>query len=1006
MNPMNYLLDMFDTLLSWVSLGVRQTTHSYCVLETAEDQHTLVAKDGSLLTIVRMQGVNGLVGDSEFELLHRGIWQSLMTSFSRLGHSVQCVFSYDKDAVREEIRNILLPARQTAQHLDLALTDLLDERENNLSNYCAHETVFFVLWTRPYLLSNDQVKSILRDKRKQMKANQIPAFNDTQNLIAAIPELKNAHDSFVRSFLNDLSSLGLQLNILPVHEALRQVRMSIDALFTDKHWSPCLPGDKIPERASDRFPYDISNVMYPTLADQLFVRDGERMDLRTVRIGDLIYSSVFIYLFPKEVQSFTALLRRTLPTHIPWRISFLIESKGLTSATNFKKLVTAILAFSSNQNRLLHDSIVQLQEMELNSEDAVVRLRVAASTWAPADEPRVLRTRIAQLAKAIQGWGTCDVTELSGDPFSGAVSSMLAVYGNSDAPPSLAPLSDVVTMLPFTRPASQWRVGAILFRSPDGKPWPYHPGSTQQTTWIDLIYARPGSGKSVLSNAINLALCLSSGLKRLPRIAIVDIGPSSSGLISLVREALPKENQHWVQYHRLRMTPEYAINPFDTQLGCRYPMPLERSFLVNFLTLLVTPLGAENPYDAMADMAGMIVDELYKSLAEGGNPYTYTPGLEFIVDSILEEMDFVRDAHTTWWEVTDALFLAGFAHEAMLAQRHAMPLLADAASICRSHAVVDLFGEIKAPTGESLIDSFSRMVSGAVREYPILSRITQFDLGDARIVSLDLDEVARIGGGAADRQTGVMYMLARHVTARNFYLTEASVTEMPEAYKQYHQQRISEIREDPKRLVYDEFHRTAKTRAIREQVLVDMREGRKWKVQVALISQSVDDFDPVMVEFATSVFIMDAGPQQSVKRTAEIFGLSETAQFALSRRVHGPREGGATFLAQFATKSGMNTQLLTATLGPVELWAFSTTAEDAKLRQILYHRLGPAKARQVLAQIFPSGTATQWLEARMEKLRVETGNVTSAETEGIIEELATLILTEYGKNPQLRLLPV
>ena len=1006
MNPMNYILDMFDTLLSWVSMGVRQTTNSYCILETAEDAHTLVAKDGSLLTIVRLHGVNGLVGDPEFEQLHRGLSQCLRTNFSRLGHSVQCLFTYDKDAVREEIQNILLPARQTAQHLNLDLSDLLEERENNLSEYCGREATFFVLWTRPYLLTNDQQKSALKEKGKKLRENKIPPFANTQNLVAAIPDLRNAHDSFVRSFYNDLIGLGLQLTILPVHEALRQVRNTIDSTFTDKHWSPRLPGDKIPRQQLARFPYDVSSVMYPALAEQLFVRDAERLDIRTVRIGDYIYSSVFIYLFPKEVQSFNALLRRTLPTHIPWRISFLIESKGITGTTNFKRTVAAILSFSSSENRLLHDSIHQLQEIELNGEDAVVRLRVSASTWAPADNQRLLRTRTAQLAKAIQGWGTCDVTEVSGDPFSGAASSMLAVSGDSDAVASLAPLSEIVYMLPFTRPASQWRVGAILFRSPDGKPWPYHPGSTQQTTWIDLFYARPGSGKSVLSNAINLALCLSSGLKRLPRIAVVDIGPSSSGLISLLREALPKENQHWVQYHRLRMTPEYAINPFDTQLGCRFPTPQERSFLVNFLTLLVTPIGSEQPYDAMADMAGMVVDELYKSLAEGGNPYTYTPGLELVVDGILEEMDFVRDPHTTWWEITDALFLAGFAHEALLSQRHAMPLLADAAAICRTQAIVDLFGEIKAPTGEGLIDAFARMVSGAVREYPILSRITQFDLGDARIVSLDLDEVARIGGAAADRQTGVMYMLARHVTAKHFYLTEASLSDIPDVYREYHEQRITEIREDPKRLIYDEFHRTAKTRAIREQVLVDMREGRKWKVQVALISQSVDDFDPVMVEFATSVFIMDAGPQQAVKRTAQIFGLSETAQTALIRRVHGPREGGATFLAQFATKAGMNTQLLTATLGPIELWAFSTTAEDAKLRQILYSRLGPVKARGVLAQIFPTGTATRWLEARMEKLRTETGAVTSSEAEGVVDELATLILEEYGKNPQIRLIPV
>src|SRR4029077_14706816 len=115
-------------------------------------------------------------------------------------------------------------------------------------------------------------------------------------------------------------------------------------------------------------------------------------------------------------------------------------------------------------------------------------------------------------------------------------------------------LSEVVSMLPITRPASPWQTGALLFRSPDGKPWPFQPGSSQQTTWIDLIYARPGSGKSVLSNALNLALCLSAGIKRLPRIAVVDVGPSSSGLISLLQEGLRREERHYVAYHRLRMT--------------------------------------------------------------------------------------------------------------------------------------------------------------------------------------------------------------------------------------------------------------------------------------------------------------------------------------------------------------------------------------------------------------------------------------------------------------------
>src|SRR5476649_2533582 len=164
-----------------------------------------------------------------------------------------------------------------------------------------------------------------------------------------------------------------------------------------------------------------------------------------------------------------------------------------------------------------------------------------------------------------------------------------------------------------------------------------------------------------------------------------------------------------------------------------------------------------------------------------------------------------------------------------------------------------------------------------------------------------------------------------------------------------------------------------------------MREGRKWNVQIALISQSLDDFDPVMVEFATSVFIMDAGPEQAIKRSTEIFGLSETARVALKTRVHGPRAGGATFLAQFSTKTGINTQLLTSTLGPVELWSFSTTAEDARIRNKLYEKLGPGEARRVLANLFPGGSVKSLVEARL---------ATTKEHEGVIAESDNLSIAD------------
>ena len=297
------------------------------------------------------------------------------------------------------------------------------------------------------------------------------------------------------------------------------------------------------------------------------------------------------------------------------------------------------------------------------------------------------------------------------------------------------------------------------------------------------------------------------------------------------------------------------------------------------------------------------------------------------------------------------------------------------------------------------------MISAAVREYPILSRVTSFDIGDARVVSLDLDEVAKSGGDAADRQTAVMYMLARYVLARHYYLTEESLNNIPEQYKEYHKERVREIREDHKRIVYDEFHRTSKSAAVREQVIIDMREGRKWKVQIALLSQSVDDFDPVMIDFATAIYIMDAGPSQAIEKTTSIFGLSETAKAALRNRVHGPRLGGATFLAQFATKSGVNVQLLTLTLGPVELWAFSTTAEDASVRNHLYRHLGPAEARRLLAALFPNGSVAKEIETRLAGMKEKIGLIEEDMKESIVEQLINDILDAYSKNPDVKSLP-
>jgi intracellular multiplication protein IcmB len=1007
------ILDGIDTLIAWISSGLKTTIGSYCAIETADGPTTFVSHDGSLMSIVQIKGCKTLVGKAEFDNILEGVSQALSPALSRPGHTIQVHFDYSPKRITEELDGIYAHARATAKKLNLDLQDFLDEREAFVSQYCAHEEAHLVIWTKVKSLTNEQIKTAMAKKSEKIKTGDYPIFRYTQNIFAAIPDLRDNHESFVRSVTNDLENLDIVSELLDVHTAAYKMRMTVDPDFTDPKWRPILPGDKIKPKIARDFRGDIADILWPSLGHQLMPRDAYNLDLRTCRVGDRIYSTVFIDLFPKSTQAFMGLFARTLNANIPWRMSFLLDGGGLETM-RLKGAMSSLLSFSSSDNRLINDAYDLLQYIDIETDDAVIKLRVSATTWAKQGEISLLRSRTAQLAQAIQGWGTTDTSEICGDAFEGAASTMLGVNFESPATATVASWQGVAIMLPLFRPASPWTTGAMLFRTPDGKPWPYQPGSSKQTTWIDLIFARPGSGKSVLSNALNFALSLSAGIERLPRIAIVDIGPSSSGLISLIQEALPVGKKHLAAYHRIRMTEDYSINPFDTQLGCRFPQPHERVFLVNFLTLLGTPIGSEFPYDGIPDMAGMIIDECYKATADDMTPNRYINNVESIIDALLGEIGFIIDDKTTWWEVTDALFNAGFTHEAIRAQRYASPLLNDVVTIARSQVIADLFGKVTVPTGESLINAFIRMVSSAVREYPVLSRVTQFDLGDAHIVSLDLDEVAKSGGPAAGRQTAVMYMLARYVLAKDYYLTQENIAaelsrahgskSVPLAYQDYHLQRINEIREDPKRIVYDEFHRTSKTAAVRQQVIQDMREGRKWGVQIALLSQSLDDFDSAMVDFATSIFIMDAGPEQVIRRTAEVFGLSETAKVALRTRVHGPQAGGATFLGQFATKSGINIQLLCLTLGPQELWALNTTTTDAILRNMLYQKIGPKETRRVLAKLFPSGSASKMLESRLQLLKEESGLIEEDAKQNVILDLANEIITEYKKNPEVKML--
>lgn len=996
---------MLDGVLSAISNVFREPATSFVEIETVDyDDTSLVASDGSLATVIQLDGCTRLMGAKEFATAVERLTDLLDSFLKDTGHSLQVYWIRDPEGAADIVRRALEPARRQAAQLQLNFNDLLDEKEREIAKYVAYEAVYFVCWTHPAVLTPIESKGAREQQKQDNAVFRGMDFTDAQSPRGLLSALRNRHQAFSSSIQSQLSDLSLLNETLKAHDAIKALRMSVDPQWTPRNWRATLPGDRIPVHFPIRAE-EVGAVWWPPIASQVWPRDAKTFESRFVQVGDRVHAPMYVEVPPGRPQEFESLITRVvgLEKNLPWTISFLLSGNGLRKQ-NLKLTIASVVAVMNSDNPYIRDAIKSLKEYSKHG--AVVQFQVAFNTWAPVGHIDLLRQRAARLAQAVIDWGGAEVREITGDPVEGFTSTALGLTYKSVATESAPPLLDVVPMLPITQPASPWKSGAELFTSPNGKLMPYQPGSEKQTTWISLFFGGPGSGKSMQMFKQHFASCLAPapGVYKLPYISIIDIGPSSSGLASLLQNALPPAMRHYVNHYRMRNTEDFCVNPFDLQLGMHGPLPEERSFLIDLVTMLVTPAETGKPYEGTAELVGLIIDEMYRTLQddERGHPHEYNMGIDLKVDMALTAIGYSPQMKESWYSVRDALFRAGRPHEALLAQRFAVPVLSDAATAARSAVVMDIYGKkLTAGAGsETLPEAFSRMIQSACREYKVLGGPTRFDIGESRVTILDLDEVAKSGGPAGEKQISIMYGLSIFMLARNFTLTNENLRDMPEQYRPYHYPRVQAVNKELKTLCCDEFHRTGQgfSTMLRERIKVFGREGRKWNIQVMLGSQRLDDFDKEIIDMATAIYIMERPDEGLITQYTERFGLSETEREALRNGVRSPQAGGATFFARMKLKNGFYNQLLRNPAGPLELWAGSTTAEDKAIREIVYAALGAAEGRMALAMKYTSGSAKTEVVARKEEMVLRGVSLTGGAENDLFKIMAQEVVSDYLKS--------
>ena len=983
-----------DTFAKMIGGVLKESMSDMIRIESMEDDQTLVLKDGTMMSMICLSGALRQPGEQEISVMVERLRIVLSAYFTQPGHAIEVNFMRDAAAARRHLERMVGRSKRAARNLGLDLDDVLNERITNLSTKMVSETCLITVYTRSAALNVEEAKDDARKVQARMAG--MPAMQTAQIPGKALETVHSRHHSLVEALNGSLVSVGQMSKILDVCEALQEIRAGLypeTYPFKDE-WKPNLPswsrinepgmapGKRalvmMPETPAEMARMDYSNLGVPSFDIQLATRDSLVENTRTVRIGDMIFQGFDMTLAPEVLPDFNSLVTDITAKgqHIPWRASMRIESGGV-QAQALKMMYLSIFTWAApGPNQRIKEAILINSDIH-GKEDTVVRFRMSFSTWASIGRGDLLRRNAQVLSGAVKRWGNSGVDGISGDPLATVLSTCPGVTTLATAPVASGPLRDILAMMPVARQASPWDSGAVLLRTTSGKAWPYQPGSSRQTTWVTLLVGTPGSGKSVAMNAINFASAItpnSAGgdVSVLPRIAIIDIGPSSSGLISLIQEALPADRRHEVVFQKLKMDRSYAINVFDTQPGMRKPLSAERTFLINFMTLVCGD-GERSPSSAMRGLISASIDRAYEDLMDHRNPRRYSQDDQPQVDRALAELGFVATTETIWWEVADFLKEHGKDHEGIIAQRQAVPTLSDLVSAAQADQVASIYKGVIDESGQPILSAFQRVISEVVRDYPILSSFTRYSIGSSRIVSMDLmDVTARGTGPSARKQTALMYMLARQVMTRDFFIDEDEILamahrgDMPRLYVKDHVESARQNLQVPKIICMDEFHRTGNLPAITDQVLQDAREGRKFNVDIKIASQLIEDFPKAIVEVASTLIVCNVGSENSINYMDEMFHLTESEKNVMRNHLRGPTSNGAPLWAFFKTKNeGQVRQELLLTLGPAELWAFSTTAEDVALRRNLYEKIGPKLTRKVLAMRFPGGSAKGEIETRI-----------------------------------------
>lgn len=970
-------VDGLEKALYWfTSFFLEANVDSHCQLAAPLSDTTLLTSSNDLMSVIEIGGARRFVGPAEFDTMSAALSRALvkvMKGANGKQHSFSFGFRSSPESAVRLLKEILQPNLNTARRLGASDEIHLIDQVKALSAQCKEESIYLILYTHTAGLSPADRKR-LNEWREAAAASMRKAapgmgfrsdeFSQTPRVpsIALIPRHAAALNNLLQDLREDTdkNGVGILANVLDVGTGLSLMRRHLDATPFDSSWRPRLLGDRsavLPGVAQR--PGDASHLFPMRLGRQLVSEplQEEFGDVEYAKRGNIYYAGVVLEVCP-EVGSlpFSELTDR-IGREIPWSLNLEMVPNGM-SLRKIDQFYIGFMGSMGDQNGRVRDGWKHLKELD-KAKYYIGAIRATLTTWATSES--AVTDNLSFLRTSVESWGSTVVTNETGAPGLMALCAAAGFSKRMPAPYLPGPVAEFARMLPMFQAASVWNSGQLVTHTKGGRPYPVGLGTTKQDFWGVLNFAPSGRGKTFLMNMINLGILFAPGLEELPYLTVIDVGPGSRLVMDLARAILPEHLSRQITSIRIRNSRKYAVNPFDTQLGCDRPTAVDRDFQVSVVSTVCPVLGPEGER-----FIGQVIDEAYKMFGRNSpQQRRWQNSMSEGVAALLQKIEFEVTEKTFVYEVVDALFDRGLVDDASMAQRFAVPKLSDLIKASRATEILNAYDKTPTPTGELLIDVFTRNIQTAQTEYELISDFTQFEISNAKVVSIDLEEVVT-GSDSEEgkRRAAMMFLFGRRLGAKNYFLRWDEIAPLvPDRYQAYQFDRIKRLEEAMKYLEYDEVHYATGMPAMAAQIAVDLRVGRKYKCVTVMSSQLLKDFPPAAVENCYTYFILGAGSETSLTGLRDTFGLSDSEVTAIKTECVSP---GRLF-GLFKTRDGATSQVLYSTAGAFIRWAFSTSKDDALLRTAVTELMGgrPAdylKALKMLAKQYPDGTAREAMD--------------------------------------------